>query len=64
MFRQDKTEEARKLLSEAKADMPPLPEDENKPLVNGKPVSHDLLILWLAYKEATVLLNDSGAARQ
>jgi tetratricopeptide (TPR) repeat protein len=57
LFRQDKPEEARKLFSQAQAQMPPLPEDENKPLVDGKPVSHDVLICWLAYKEARALLN-------
>ena len=63
LFRQDKPEEARKLFSQAEAQMPPLPRDESKPLVDGKAVSHDVLICWLAYKEAKVLLNGSGAPR-
>ena len=63
LFRQDKPEEARKLFSQAQAQMPPLPEDENKPLVDGKPVSHDVLICWLAYKEARALLNQPRPAQ-
>ncbi len=43
--------------------MPPLPKDESKPLVDGKPVNHDVLILWLAYKEARTVLNEPAAAK-
>ena len=35
--------------------MPPLPQDESKPLVDGQLASHDLLICWLAYKETKAL---------
>jgi serine/threonine protein kinase len=56
LFRQNKPEEARKLFSQAAAQIPPLPKDENKPLVNGKPVSIDVMICWLAYKEAKNVL--------
>jgi hypothetical protein len=38
---------------EAIARMRPLPPDEQNPLVGA---SHDDLILWMAYKEAKVLL--------
>ena len=61
LFRQDKPEEARKLFSQAEAQMPPLPKDESKPLVDGKPVSHDVLIWWLAYKEAKALIEGPSA---
>jgi hypothetical protein len=36
--------------------MPPFPKDEGKPLVHGQPLSHDVVIRWLAYKEAKALL--------
>jgi serine/threonine protein kinase len=57
MARQARLEEARRLLSQAEAQMPPFPKDQDNPLVDGKPASHDVLILWLAYKEASTLLN-------
>jgi tetratricopeptide (TPR) repeat protein len=58
LFRQDRPEEARKLFSLAEAQMPPLPQDESKPLVDGSLVSHDHLICWMAYKEAKSVLNE------
>ena len=58
LFRQDKPEEARKLFSQAEAEMPALPADQSKPLLDGKPASHDVLILWLAYKEAKAILKE------
>jgi tetratricopeptide (TPR) repeat protein len=61
LFRQGKPEAARKVFSQAEAQMPPLPKDESKPLVDGKPVSHDVLICWLAYKEAKALLEGAAA---
>jgi hypothetical protein len=39
-----------------------LPTDESKPLVDGKPVSHDVLICWLAYKEAKALIEGNSTA--
>lgn len=63
LFRQDRTEEARELLSETEAQIPPLPADERKPLVDGKLANHDVLICWLAYKEAKSLLNKPAAAK-
>jgi cellobiose-specific phosphotransferase system component IIA len=62
LFRQDKLEEARKLFSQAEAQMPPLPKDESKPFVDGRPTSHDDLIWWLAYKEAKALIEGQPAA--
>jgi hypothetical protein len=41
--------------------MPPLPADEHKPLVDGKMASRDVLICWLAYKEARALIEGPSA---
>jgi len=48
LFRQDRTEEAWRLVGGAEEQMPPFPQDQRKPLVQEKPVSHDVLIYWLA----------------
>jgi tetratricopeptide (TPR) repeat protein len=63
LFRQGRPEVARTLFSQAGAQTPPLPEDEGKPLLHGKPVSHDVLILWLAFKEAKIVLHQPAAAK-
>jgi WD40 repeat protein len=63
LFRQARPEEAQKLFSQAEAQMPPRPQDERKPQLDGKPVSHDVLIWWLAYKEANSLLNETTTAK-
>ena len=54
LFRQGKTDLARKLFTEAAAKMKPLPVDEQKPLASG--ADQDDLIMWLAYKEAKAML--------
>jgi tetratricopeptide (TPR) repeat protein len=54
LFRQGKTDLARKLATEAAAKMKPLPVDEQKPLVEGG--DPDDLIMWLAYKEAKAMI--------
>ena len=54
LFRQGKTDLARKLATEAAAKMKPLPVDEQKPLAGG--ADHDDLIMWLAYKEAKAMI--------
>jgi tetratricopeptide (TPR) repeat protein len=61
LFRQNRTEEARKLFRQAETQMPPLPKDESKPIVDGNPASHDALIRWLAYKEAKALMDGPSA---
>ena len=61
LFRQDKPEEARRAFSQAEAQMPPLPKDESKPFVDGRPAYHDDLIFWLAYKEARALIEGPSA---
>ncbi len=61
LFTQGRDDEARKRLGEIKAKMPPLPADLKKPLVNGKEPSADELIFWLAFKEATLLLQPASS---
>jgi tetratricopeptide (TPR) repeat protein len=56
LFRQDRLEEARKLFTQAEAQMPAFPRDESKPFVEGKMAPRDVLISWLAYKEAKALI--------
>jgi tetratricopeptide (TPR) repeat protein len=63
LFRQNRVEEARKLFSQAEAQMPPLPQDENKPIVDGRTFDHDLLIWWMSYKEAKSVLNVPVSAK-
>ncbi len=55
LFRQGKTDLARKLATEAAAKMKPLPVYEQKPLAGG--ADHDDLIMWLAYKEAKAMIH-------
>jgi WD40 repeat protein len=59
LFRQGKKDEARKLATEAAAQMKPLPKDEKNPLAGG--ASPDDLTLWLAYKEAKALIGFDAA---
>jgi serine/threonine protein kinase len=56
LFRQNRPEEARKLLSEAEAKMPRLPKDEHRPFADQHVNNNELLICWLADKEARSLL--------
>jgi tetratricopeptide (TPR) repeat protein len=59
LLRRGKEEEARKVALAAAAKMKPLPKDEQNPLANN--ASHDDLILWLAYKEATAMMQFDAA---
>ena len=63
LFQQNRPEEARKLFSQAGSEIPPLPKDEGSPRVDGRTLSRDVLICWLAYKEAGSLLNELGPAK-
>jgi len=56
LFRQNKPAEARALFRQVEAEMVPLPADERKPRAAGKQVDEDVLIWWLAYKEARTLI--------
>jgi serine/threonine protein kinase/tetratricopeptide (TPR) repeat protein len=62
LFQQNRPEEARKLFTQAETEMPPFPTDEQKPLVDGKPVFHEVLICWLSYKEAKALIEGDAKA--
>jgi hypothetical protein len=57
LFRQGRAQEAQAVFSEAEAKMPPFPQDEGKPVIGGKTASHDVMICWLAYREAKAVLN-------
>jgi serine/threonine protein kinase len=61
LLRQNNPEEARKVFSQAQAEMPPFPKDDHQPPVYEKPVNHDVLICWMAYKEARALIEDPTA---
>jgi hypothetical protein len=61
LFRLDKPDAARKLFSHAEAQMAPLPKDESRPIVDGKSFDRDLLVMWLAYKEAKALIEGPSA---
>lgn len=58
LFQQGQTAEARALFSETETQMTPLPEDPKRPVIDGKAASHDVIISWLAYREAKALLYD------
>jgi len=58
LFQQNQPEEARKLFSQAQIGMPPLPADERKPLANGQLAYPNLLMYWLALKEASACWNE------
>jgi tetratricopeptide (TPR) repeat protein len=53
--------DARELFSQAEAEMPPYPGDENKPTVDPDR-NHDELICWLVYKEAKALVKGVAKA--
>ena len=55
LFGEGKSTEARALFTATEAAMRPLPNDEQYPYA-GKGVTHDHLVLWLAYKEAKAML--------
>jgi hypothetical protein len=61
LFQQNRPEEARKLFTQAESEMPPFPKDEQRPLLDGKPVFPDLLVCWMAYKEAKALIEGPAA---
>jgi len=59
LFGQSQENEARKLATEAVAQMKPLPKDDKNPLAGD--TSLDDLMLWLAYKEAKALIGFDAA---
>jgi hypothetical protein len=64
LFQQDKQAEARQLFAQAEAQMIPLPADPNKPVVAGRAASHDVVITWLAYREAKSLLGGTAPSAE
>ncbi|HEY4414219.1 MAG TPA: tetratricopeptide repeat protein [Verrucomicrobiae bacterium] len=56
LFRQGHRDEAQNLLGQVAAQMPSLPADLNRPLIQAKVASHDTMIGWLAYQEARALI--------
>ena len=62
LFRQGKTDLARKLATEAAANMKPLPGDEQNPFLAG--ADHNDLIMWLAYKEAKAMLKFEATRKE
>ena len=63
LSRQHRAPEAQSLLLEAQAEMPPLPKDESEPLAGSAPPNCDLLLFWLACKEAKAMIGDAGSPR-
>jgi tetratricopeptide (TPR) repeat protein len=63
LLQQDRPEEARKVFSQAEAEMPPFPKDDHEPPVYDKSVNQDVLVCWLAYKEAKALIEGSSATK-
>jgi eukaryotic-like serine/threonine-protein kinase len=63
LLQQDRPEEARKVFNQAEAEMPPFPKDDHEPPVYDKPVNQDVLVCWLAYKEARTLIEGSSVTK-
>jgi tetratricopeptide (TPR) repeat protein len=59
LFQQKKPAEARQLFSQTEAQMTPLPADPAKPVIGGEATPHDVIITWLAYREAKSLLQEA-----
>jgi TPR repeat protein len=55
LLKQGHAEAAWQIFNQSEAQMPPYPHDTNKPLLDGKMASHDVMIGWLAYQEAKSL---------
>ena len=56
LFQRGHTGEAKALFNLAETQMIPLPQDPRKPVVDGAAASHDVIIGWLACKEAKSLI--------
>ena len=57
LFQQGMVSEAHQRFAEAEAKMSPKPTDDAKPLIGRR--DHNLLIMWLAHREAKALLDVS-----
>ena len=60
LYRENRPAEARQAFAQAESQMPAYPKGSNRPLVAGKAASHDIVIVWLACREAKSLLGTSG----
>jgi serine/threonine protein kinase/TPR repeat protein len=56
LFHENHPTEARQFFTEAETQMTPLPNDPDRPVVDGKTATHDAVVSWLAYREAKSLL--------
>ena len=56
VFEQGRATEARQLFTQTEAQMTPYPQDPDKPVVGDKAASHDVVVTWLAYREAKSLI--------
>jgi hypothetical protein len=61
LVRQNNTEAAQRLFSEARAAMKPLPADPRNPFFDG--ASYEDVIMWFAFKEAGSALNHGTAQK-
>jgi tetratricopeptide (TPR) repeat protein len=61
LIRQGRSAEARTLLNQAAAQMPPVPNHGAPPLQGGDLASHDVVVSWLAYREAASALEHAAA---
>jgi TPR repeat protein len=58
LFQRNQKAEAGQLFGEVQSQMTPLPDDPKNPVINGKVAGHDVVIGWLAYREAKSLLGE------
>jgi len=61
LLQKGKTPEAARLFTRTESAMKPLPANEKNPFADG--TSYDDMILWLAFKEAKALLNETAAIK-
>jgi hypothetical protein len=64
LVREGKSDEGRKLFSQEESRISPLPKDENKPVADGNLASHDVMLLWMAYKEARSVVVEPASNKQ
>jgi tetratricopeptide (TPR) repeat protein len=61
LYSENRVDEAHQLFSQTESQMTPYPRDPDKPVIGNKPASYDVIITWLAYREARTLLNSSAS---
>ncbi|HTB83611.1 MAG TPA: tetratricopeptide repeat protein [Candidatus Sulfotelmatobacter sp.] len=60
LFRENRVEEARQLFTETTSQMPAPPKNQWRPVLSGKAATHDIVIAWLAWREAKGLLYEDN----